>query len=179
MKNVNVMKKLFLLFFCLGFFCTINSQEAISEKQARKEAKQAEMLANFNKMGSSFDSKHFVIEMEYILDASGNNKKLNQLLNYISIDSSKCFWASESSDINTDLFKTVSKVEGHIDGWKLEKNEKKSSFYLQFKMFTDYGLFYVTASVNSDKTCSGNISGVRDTFTYSGRIVYQKGSGQH
>ena len=170
--NLSVMKRIFFLLFCLVFTSMVIAQESKSEKQLRKEKRDAELRANYLEIGAAIDRRSFVIEMEYLLDASGNNKKLNMVLNFISVEKEKCFWASESSDINTDLFKTVAKVEGTIDGWKLERNDKKQNYYLQFKMFTDFGIFYVTSSVMADKTVSGNISGVRDSFTYSGRIIF-------
>ncbi|MCX6333391.1 MAG: DUF4251 domain-containing protein [Bacteroidia bacterium] len=146
------MKRIIFLIVCIGISCIGNSQDIKSERKARKDLREAEMLRNYNALGASVERKNFVIEMEYILDDSGNRKKLNQMLNYILIDSTSCVWQSESSDINTDLFKTVSKVEGTIDTWKLAKNNKHSSYFLQFKMFTDNGLYHLTMSINSDKT---------------------------
>jgi len=160
-----------LLFVCLCTSLTGISQNGKSERNARKEAKDAVLSANYKALGASLMKQKFTLEMEYILVGSGNSKKLNMMLNYIMIDSSKCYWQSDAQDIPTDLFKKVSKVEGSIDGWKLINDDKHKSYFLEFKMFTDNGLFYVTASIHSDKTVSGNISGTRDRFTYSGRIV--------
>lgn len=165
------MKRIILLFVCISIFLTGISQNVKSERNARKEAKDAVLTANYKALGASLAKMKFSLEMEYILVGSGNSKKLNMMLNYIMIDSLKCYWQSDSQDIPTDLFRKVSKVEGTIDGWKLINDDKHKSFFLEFKMFTDNGLFYVTASIHSDKTVTGNISGTRDRFTYSGRIV--------
>ena len=165
------MNRIFILILCCGISLTGNSQAVKSERNARKEAKEAVIAANYKALGASLVKKKFSLEMEYILVGSGNSKKLNMMLNYIMVDSLKCYWQSDSQDIPTDLFRTVSKVEGSIDGWKLINNDKHKSYFLEFKMFTDNGLFYVTASIQSDKTVTGNINGTRDRFTYSGRIV--------
>jgi hypothetical protein len=171
-KKINRdMNRIIFLIFFFGISCTGFSQDSKSERNARKDAKEALLVANYKALGASLAKKKFVLEMEYILVGSGNSKKMNQMLNYIMVDSSKCYWQSDSQDIPTDLFRKVSKVEGSIDGWKLIKDDKHKSFFLEFKMFTDNGLFYVTASIHSDKTVSGNINGTRDRFTYSGRIV--------
>ena len=165
------MKRIILLLICFEIYNIGNSQDINSERKARKEAKEADIIATNKALGASLEAKNFLLEMEYILDASGNNKKLNQMLNYIMIDSTSCVWQSESAEIFTDLFRYVLKAEGRIDGWKLEGNNNHTSYFLQFKMFTDNGLYHVTSSINNDKTASGTISGVRDSFTYSGRIV--------
>jgi hypothetical protein len=171
------MSRIILLFLCLGIAYAGNSQDVKSERKARKELRDFERMADYKALGASIEAKNFVIEMEYILTESGNSKKVNQIFNYIMIDSSSCFWQSESSDINTDLFKTVSKVEGTTDGWKLEKDNKHLKYFLQFKMFTDYGIYNVIASITSDKSVSGNVSGIRNRFNFSGRIVDHKGVG--
>jgi hypothetical protein len=41
----------------------------------------------------------------------------------------------------------------------------------KFKMFMDNGIYYVTLTINSDKTISGKVDGVRDSFAFMGRIV--------
>ena len=165
------MNRIIILIICIGISLTGNSQDVKSERNSRKEAKEAVIAANYKALGAALTKKKFVLEMEYILVGSENSKKLNQMLNYIMIDSLKCYWQSDAQDIPTDLFRKTSKVEGSIDGWKLINDDRHKSFFLEFKMFTDNGLFYVTASILSDKTVSGNISGTRDRFTYSGRIV--------
>jgi hypothetical protein len=38
-------------------------------------------------------------------------------------------------------------------------------------MFTDNGIYYVSLTINSDKTISGKVDGVRDSFAFMGRIV--------
>jgi uncharacterized protein (DUF2225 family) len=45
-------------------------------------------------------------------------------------------------------------VEGTIHGWKLEKDEKHKQYNLEFKMFTDNGVFHVTLYMYPDKTFS-------------------------
>jgi hypothetical protein len=165
------MSRMILLIICLGIFNIGNSQDIKAERKARKEAKEAEMTIDYKALGASLEAKKWVLEMEYILDASGNTKRLNQMLNYILIDSSTCVWQSESDNIFTDLFRSVSKVEGKIDGWKLAGDTKRLNYFLQFKMFTDNGLYHVIISINSDKTVSGTISAIRDRFTFGGRIV--------
>lgn len=173
------MGKIFLIAGCFFISCIGNSQDIKSERKTRKEVREAEMIVKYKALGASLETKEFVLEMEYILNGAGNRKKLNEMLNYIMIDSSTCVWQSESTDIFTDLFRDVSKVEGSIDGWKLIKDIKHLSYFLQFRMFTDNGLYHVTTSINSDKTISGTIRGIRDSFTFYGRIVIKKSSGVH
>lgn len=160
-----------LLIICCGMSLICNSQDIKSARKAQKEAREAEMILNYKAIGISLEARKFLLEMEYILEESGASKKLNRVLNYIMINSSSCTWQSDFTDISTDLFKKVSKVEGSIDGWKLAKDDKRSYYFLQFKMFTDNGIYYVSLSINSDKTISGKVDGVRDSLAFMGRIV--------
>jgi hypothetical protein len=99
---------------------------------------------------------------------------LNPMLNTIKVDTSSCVFQSEFTNIVSDLNRVVSKVEGSIDGWKLVKDIKHLGYYLQFRMFTDNGLYYVSMSINSDKTTSGNLTSKGTNFAFYGRgCLYQ------
>ena len=165
------MKRIIVLLICLGITCFASSQDNRSERKARKEERKAEMISDYTALGISLEKKKFVVEMEYLLNESGNTKRLNQLLNFIMVDSSTCVWESELTDIFTDLMKNVSRVEGIIDDWKMVNDIKRLRYFLQFKMFTDNGLYHVTVSINPDKTVSGTITAIRDRLNFSGRIV--------
>jgi hypothetical protein len=165
------MSRIILLLICFGISYIGNSQDIKSNRKARKEVRKAEMIVNYKALGASLETKKFVFEMEYILNQSGTKKKLIPMLNFIMIDTSSCVWQSESTDIISDLYRAVSKVEGSIDSWKLVKDIKHLSYFLQFKMFTDNGLYHVTISINSDKTASGNLNSIRSNFAFYGRIV--------
>jgi len=170
-KSITTARRYFLILGLSWISIIGNSQVIKSNQKERKELREAEMMMNYKAIGASLEAKKFLLEMEYILEESGTSKKLNRVLNYIMIDTSRCVWQNEFTDINTDLFRKVSKVEGSIDGWKLVKDNKRSYYFLQFKMFTDNGIFYISLSINSDKTISGKIDGVRDSFAFMGRIV--------
>ena len=165
------MVRIFLVLVCLGVFYVGNSQDIKSGRKARKELRRNEKILNYSAFGASIESKRFLLEIDNIQSHTNNKKKMNPMLNFIKIDSSSCVWRSESNDIPTDLMKTVSKVEGSIDDWKLEKDIKHLGYFLQFKMFTDNGLFHVTVYFYPDKTFSGTINGVRDTFNFYGRFI--------
>ena len=165
------MIRIFLVVVCLGVFYVGNSQDIKSSRKARKEVRKNEMILNYDAFGASIESKKFLLEIENIQYHGHTEKKMNPMENFIKIDSSSCVWRSESDDIPTDLMKKVSKVVGSIDGWKLEKNIKHLEYFLQFRMFTDNGLYRVTVNFYPDKTFSGTINGIRDTFNFYGRFV--------
>ena len=173
------MKKILLVLISFGIFASGLAQKSKSDRQVRKEARDKELLENFSAMGAAIDSRNFVLEIENIYLTSTERKKVNPMLNFILVDTTSCVWQSESSDIPTDLFKTVSKVEGSVDGWKLDKDVKHLRYFLQFKMFTDYGLYRVTVTFNPDKTISGNINGIRNNFNFYGYFIKHKSSLAH
>ena len=58
------MKRIFFLFLCLVFTSMVIAQESKSEKQLRKEKREAELRANYLEIGAAIDRRNFVIEME-------------------------------------------------------------------------------------------------------------------
>jgi hypothetical protein len=147
------------------------SQETKLPKKERKDARKAEMFKSYQGLGVSLEMKRFVLEMDYQTNQNQNKTRLNPMSNFIMVDTSSCVFQNESTNIISDLDKVVSKVEGSIDGWKLAKDIKHLSYYLQFRMFTDNGLYYVSMSINYDKSVSGSLTSKGTVFGFYGRIV--------
>jgi hypothetical protein len=160
---------LLLLFFGLNH--PVISQDAKQSRKARQEAAKNRQIQMYNKVGAMIESRDFVLEIENIYYPASGRKMINPMVNCIIIDTTSCFWLSENADIPNDLFKKVNKAEGTVDGWKLSKDSKHLRYSLQFRMFTDNGLFRVFAYFHPDRTFTGNINGVRDNFQIDGRIV--------
>jgi hypothetical protein len=165
------MRVLIVLLTCLVLSIPGYSQKPRSDIKKNRELKLLEKKKGYNALGTALEKRKFILEMEYILNESGTRKRMNQMLTYIMIDSTRCVWESEYSDIFTDLMKTVTKAEGRVDDWKMTKDSGHLSYFLQFKMFTDNGLFYVTTTINSNYLINGTISGTRDRLTFYGRVV--------
>ena len=167
------MIRIILLLVCLGIFYPASSQEVKPSRKTRKEIRRNEELQKYHTLGAILGSRRFLLEIESIQYQSRTMKKSNPMENIIMIDSLSCTWHSESNDIPTDLFSTVSKAQGSIDDWILKNNLKHLDYFLKFKMFTDNGLFRVSVTLYPDRTFSGNISGSRDDFIIYGRIFKQ------
>jgi hypothetical protein len=150
-----------------------NSQELKSKKKSMKEADKVERETNFKELGSALEKKRFLVEMEYQLDRNQNKMNLNPMQNFISVDSSNCVLQSESDNLLVTLKKYVSKVEGRTENWKLKKNEKNLSYYIQFIMATYDGPYRVYMTVNSDKTASGNLTSPYINFSFYGKLAIQ------
>jgi hypothetical protein len=163
--------RLFLTFVFCCITVGANSQNLESTKATRKEERKVERSINYHDLGISLERRRFTIEMENQLKQNGNKTGMNPLLNFIMVDSLNCVWQSELEDIPSDFFKSVSKVEGRIDNWKLVKNNKNFSYYMQFKMVTDNGWYQASVTINSDKSASGNINNSKFNFSFYGRIV--------
>lgn len=165
--------KIIIIFLILGLNCISiigNPQDLKLNKKEKKEVRKAERLKDYEALGTLLERRKFLLEMDYQL--YGQNKtRLNPMLNTIKVDTSSCVFQSEFTNIVSDLNRVVSKAEGSIDGWKLVKDIKHLGYYLQFRMFTDNGLYYVSVSINSDMTTSGNLTSKGTNFAFYGRIV--------
>jgi hypothetical protein len=169
-KSILQISSLFLTFVFCWISYVANSQDLKSTKTTRKEARKVERAIDYQGLGVSLERRRFVIEMEYQLNLNQNQTRLNPMLNFIMVDSSSCVLESES-DIFSAFFRGVSKVEGSIDSWKLVKNNKNLSYYIQFIMFTDNGRYQVSITINSDKSASGNLNISDTNFSFYGQIV--------
>lgn len=165
------MIRVFLIVVFLGIFNLAGAQETKSKRAERKNARNIERLVNYNTLGAHIESRRFILEIENLIYPSGFVQPKNLLHNYISIDSTICVWQSGTNDIPTDLFSLVSKAQGSVDGWKLKRDDMRYRYFLEFRMFTDNGLYRVTVDFNQDRTFSGTINGIRDTFVFDGTFV--------
>ena len=169
-KSIFKISGLFLTFvFCFSSNAA-NSQNLKSTKTARKEGRKVELAKDYQGLGTYLERRRFVFEMESQLKPNGTKTGLNPMLNFIMVDSASCVLESES-EIFSNFFKKVSKVGGRIDSWKLAKDNKNLSYYLQFIMNSDDGRYQVSMSIYPDKSASGNLNSSNINFAFTGRIV--------
>ena len=183
--NLNVMKtsifKLESLFLAIGLFLisfNSNSQDNKLSRQEQKEARRDKQYFNFQVLDTILKNKSFVLEADFLENEFGNRRPVLSDLNFIKVDSSDVVLQT-GSNYNMG-FNGVggATAEGNISNMKIVKNLKNLTFYLQFSVLTNIGIYYVSMTINSDCVARATITGLtRGKLVYDGRIKTIESSG--
>jgi hypothetical protein len=183
--NLNVMKtsifKLESLFLAIGLFLisfSSNSQDNKLSRQEQKEARRDKQYFNFQVLDTILKNKSFVLEADFLENEFGNRRPVLSDLNFIKVDSSDVVLQT-GSNYNMG-FNGVggATAEGNINNMKIVKNLKNLTFYLQFSVLTNIGIYYVSMTINSDCAARATITGLtRGKLVYDGRIKTIESSG--
>ncbi len=151
------------LFLIFGFFCiSLNSYSQNMEisRKDRKEARKAQMTANYQVLDSLLNAKTFVLEADYLQNKYGYRVPVISSLNFIKIDETNGVLQTGS---NTGIgYNDVGGVtaEGSIGTWKIYKDPKNLSYRLQFSLLTNIGHYDVSMTVNADNHATATITGL-------------------
>jgi hypothetical protein len=163
-----------ILFLTFGF-CLINngySQDEKLSKQERKEARKAELNANFQALDTLIQNKAFVIEAQYLQNQRGMQVPVNSLLNFIKVDGKNVVLQTGSnfSQGFNDLGGIT--AQGQLQSWKVDKNVNHLSYTIRFSVTTQIGIYDVLLMVGADTNARATITGLsRGSLTYQGNIV--------
>ena len=176
--NLNVMKKLkfklgsLLLTFgicCISYIS--NAQNVKLSKEEKKEAKRAVAIANYQVLDTLLERKNFVLEADYLQNQYGNRIMVTPLLNFVRVDSTKVVLQTGTNmSLGSNGVGGVT-AEGNMDRWRLVKDFKNLSYFLQFSVVTNIGTYDVSMTVNSDNNAQATITGLsRGQLIYDGHL---------
>jgi hypothetical protein len=169
MKRLRLINKgsLFLAFGFFWIFLNSFSQEAKLSRQERKEARKAELFANFHALDSLFESKSFVLEANYLENKYGDQIPVSSVVNFIMVNSTNgVLQTGNNFAIGYNGLGGVT-AEGSIGVWKLDKDYKNLNFTLRFSILTDIGSYDVFMTVNADNRARATITGL-----WPGKLIY-------
>jgi hypothetical protein len=151
------------LFCILGFFLislNSNSQDIKLSRQERKEARKAQMAANFNVLDSLLNEKSFVLEADYLQNGYGYRVPVVSGLNFIEVNNS--YGILQTGSNFRMGYNGVGGVtaEGIIGKWEVSKDFKKMSYTMQFSLLTNIGHYDVFMTVSSDNHATATITGL-------------------
>jgi hypothetical protein len=169
---------LFISFFRLSAQDISTSANGLkSEKQLKKERKDAEKNLQYTAIGSFLDSMRFVLEAEYLSNNTGVRSIVDPYINYILVDSLE---GAIQTGSNYGLGRNGvggATAKGSIYKWKITKNDKKKSYYIKMDLSTDLGSYTIFMDVYSDGKASAQISGISSgSLTFDGYLVPLKKS---
>ena len=163
-----------VLFLTIGLFWisyNSNAQDIKLTRQEQKEARRAELQANFNLLDTLLENRSFVLEADYLQNRYGDRIVVPQMLNFIKVDSTYVVLQTGSNSRFGNNGVGGVTAEGKANGWKLIKNYKNLSYNLRFNVFTDIGIYDVTIWISASKQARATITGLGPgNLTFDGYI---------
>jgi hypothetical protein len=165
------LERLFLVSGLLLFSLIGKSQDTKLTRQEQKDARRDKQYFNFQVLDTLLKNRSFVLEADFLENQYGNRTPVVSNINFILVDSLKAVLQT-GSNYNFG-FNGVggTTAEGSISGLKVTKNEKNLSFFLQFTVNSNIGIYDVTMNISCNNTARATISGLkRGKLIYDGRI---------
>lgn len=162
------------LFLLSGFFLTfqnINAQEKKLSRQELKEARKAQMVANYHVLDTLLNKRTFVLEADYLQNSYGQRLPVVSSLNFIQVDGSTgILQTGANSGIGYNGVGGVT-AEGTVGTWELSKDAANLSYSLHFTMLTNLGNYDIWMNVSSDAHASATITGLTPgRLTWDGHL---------
>jgi len=154
------MLSLFLMIGFLGISITGNSQGNKLTHQELKEARKAQMVANFYAIDTLLNLKTFVLEADFLQDKNGVRIPVSSNLNFIKVDKSDGILQTGSdTGIGYNGVGGVT-AEGSIGSWEISKDPKKLFYTIHFSMITNIGNYDILMTVNAANQALATITGL-------------------
>jgi hypothetical protein len=173
MKKLSYFTGILLLTF--GFSLTTAksySQETKLTRQDKKEARRAELYANFQSLDTLLGNKTFIIEANYLQNAYGGPIPVSSMLNFIKVDQPRV--VLQTGNNGRQGYNGVGGVtaEGNLQNWKITKDLKHLNYRISFSVMTDIGTYDIFILIGADNTANATITGMtRGRLTYQGNVV--------
>jgi hypothetical protein len=173
------MKKIMSLVFALVIIGVIQAQDTISVqgnkdeiKKKRKEEKAAIRESEFQQTKAIVDSRSFVLEADFLANQRGRRTFVNQLLNFIMIDS---LHAVVQIGSNRGLgYNGVGGVtaDGKITKWDAQINDKTKSVSIRMSFISIIGIYDIFMNIGYSGDATATLSGLSyGQLTFEGQIL--------
>jgi hypothetical protein len=158
--KLNVRLSLFLVLGFLGISINGFSQNQKLSRQERKEARNAQSVANYYVLDTLLNSKTFVLEADFLQNKYGDRIPVSSNLNFIKVNNTDGILQTGSNyGIGNNGVGGVT-AEGSIGSWEITKNPKKLYYLIRFNVLTSIGNYDIFMTVNSANQAEATISGL-------------------
>ena len=175
------MKQIILLIVSIMFVFSVQAQDEVkmdnqTQKQLKKEARKNERKLESEKtlalIKYMVDTNRFVLEADYLANATGNKIPVNSTINFIVVDTTHC--VIQIGTTNGIGYNGVGGVttEGNISSNKTTQNKKGDTFTKRIITNTSLGTYDITFFISGDGQAEADISGITPgKLRYYGRLV--------
>jgi hypothetical protein len=158
---------LFILIGFIGISAFAYSQDVKQDKQARKEAKEAQRTAAFNALDSLLSSGRYVLEADYLQNKYGYRILVSSNLNFIRVNGPTGVLQTGSDFRVGSNGVGGTTAEGTIGDYRITRDKKNLTCTVTFNLLTNIGAFNIILNVNSGNNANATITG-----TTSGRLTW-------
>jgi hypothetical protein len=158
---------LLLVIGLFGIAFNSNSQDTKPDKKSKKEAKKAQLTANFHVLDSLLSFRVFVLEADYLQNKYGSRIWVSSNLNFVRVDGPKSVLQTGSNFSEGSNGVGGVTAEGTIGNYKINRNTKNLTFTVTFNVLTQIGAFDIFLIVTADNNATATISG-----STSGRLMW-------
>lgn len=175
MKKLYYLSALSLLIF-LGISLSGYSQDFSRDqkltRKEKKEAREAQLFANFKAIDTLIQNKTFVIEANFLQNRYGSNVPVMSNINFIKVNPDQVVLQTGSSMAYGYNGVGGVTAEGALSNYKVYANEKNLNHVVTFTTVTDIGTYDIRMMVSADATVTATITGLtRGNITYKGNLV--------
>jgi hypothetical protein len=169
MKKVAFTRHLIVLTLGL-LLLTVNGYSSGRDqtRKEKKEARKAELLANFQILDSLIQNKSFVIVADFLQNQYGDRIIVPNQVNFIKVDSKDAVLQTGSNSGLGGNGVGGNTAEGTIKDWKVTKNFKSLSYNVRFSLISNIGIYDVSMDLSSDTNALATITGLT-----RGRLIYE------
>ena len=173
------MKRSILIIILISFTLSLHAQEKTTEltrkekKGLRKQEQKQIDKAMSKALAISLDKKQWVLEANQLSNRKGYSKFVDNTLNFIALDGDKAFiQLGSNSRLGPNGVGGVS-VEAQVSKYKLIKNDKNGTYFLQIHLTSNQGSFDIMLNSNPNgKIASATIKGnTSRSVKYKGQLI--------
>jgi hypothetical protein len=140
-------------------------------KKEKKEAREAELQANFQILDTLIQNKTFVIVADFLQNQYGDRVIVPNQVNFIKVDSKDAVLQTGNRSGVGGNGVGGNTAEGSIENWKVTKNFKTLSYNVRFSMMSNIGSYDVSMDLSSDTNARATITGMtRGKLIYEGHV---------
>ena len=172
MKTIKInLISLFILTGLVGISINANSQDTKLDRKERKEARKAEMSANFYALDTLLMERRFILEADFLQNKIGDMIPVSNTLNFVRVNGSDGILQTGSdSRIGYNGFGGVT-AEGNVQSLKINKDYKSFSHRVSFNLLSSLGAFNIDMVVTADNNASATITGTTSgSLTWRGHL---------
>ncbi len=173
MKTIKIfLAGLLVLSGLFGNSVCISSQDVKPDKQSRKEARKAQLTANFYVLDSLLRSGRFVLEADFLQNKYGTRVSVPPMLNFIRVEGPRGVLQTGSD--TRQGYNGVGGVtaEGSIVNYKIDNDKKHLSTTVTFNLVSTLGNFDIFLTVSADNNATATISGsTSGRLSWDGHLV--------
>lgn len=148
------------------------SRDTKLSRKEKKEARRAELYANYQAIDTLLQRKQFVLEADYLQGKYGSEIPVTSTLNFIKVDSPLVvLQTGANSSFGYNGVGGVT-AEGNISNYKVTKDPKRLNYVVMLTTTTEIGTYDVILRIGADATARATITGLSSgSLTYRGNIV--------